>query len=178
MGDSAVLCQAVLTITLSMAVITDLRSHRIYNWLTVPTITLGLLLNSFTAGVPGFLFALGGVGVASLSLFLFTLGAMGAGDVKLLGVVGALMGPYFTLCCLLSTAILGGILGVVYAAKRGALTHTVRNALIGGHVCAVLHAPEELQGMALTSKAGKMPYAPAIALGVLSVVLLRARGIL
>lgn len=165
-------------ITLCIAVITDLRSHRIYNWLTFPAIALGLLLNSFAARSPGFLFALGGLGIACLSLILFALGAMGAGDVKLLGAVGALMGPHFAFWSLLGTAILGGVLGVIYAIKRGALAHTVRNALVGGHVCAVLNSPEELRGMALTSKAGKMPYAPAIALGVLSVFLLRAMGVL
>jgi prepilin peptidase CpaA len=174
---STTLCQIALGIILLIAVVTDIRSHRIYNWLTFPAIALGLLLNSLGTGLPGLFFALGGIGVASLSIVLFLLGAMGAGDVKLLGAVGALMGPHFTLWALLCTAILGGVLGVVYAVRKGALRHTIQNAIVGGHLCATLHAPEELRGMALTSKVGKMPYAPAIALGVLSVVLLKSLGV-
>jgi prepilin peptidase CpaA len=173
------LCWGILAAILLIAVVTDLRSHRIYNWLTFPAIALGLLIHTVEAGLPGMGFALGGIAVASLSLILFALGAMGAGDVKvkLLGAVGTLMGPHFTAWTLLCTAILGGVLGVVYAARHGALGHTLKNALIGGHVCATLHAPEQLRGMALTSKVGKMPYAPAIALGVLSVLLLKYLGV-
>lgn len=178
MDKSAMLTQGLLAATLLIAVITDLRSHRIYNWLTFPAMAIGLLLHTFSAGLPGLLFALGGLGVACLALVLFILGAMGAGDVKLLGAVGALMGAHFTLWTLLWTAILGGVLGVVYALRRGALKHTVHNAIVGGHVCAVLGTSENLRGMAQTSKAGRMPYAPAIALGVLSTVLLMNLGIL
>lgn len=178
MDISASLCQAALAAALGIAVITDLRSHRIYNWLTFPAILIGLLLNSLGSGLPGLLFAVGGIAVAALSLVLFLLGAMGAGDVKLLVAVGALMGPHFAGWTLLCTAIVGGLLGVVYAARRGALSHTVRNAIIGGHVCMALQSPEELRGMALTSKVGKMPYAPAIALGALTVVTLKVLGII
>jgi prepilin peptidase CpaA len=177
MDISATLCQTVLGTALLIAVITDLRSHRIYNGLTFPTIALGLVLNSLGAGIPGLFFALGGIAAAFLSLPLFLLGAMGAGDVKLLLAVGALMGPHFTLWTLLCTGIAGGVLGVAYAIRRGALVHTLKNAIVGGHVCATLRSPEQLQGMALTSKVGKMPYAPAIALGVLSVLLLKYFGV-
>jgi prepilin peptidase CpaA len=178
MDNSVTLAQGLLAATLLIAVITDLRSHRIYNWLTFPMLAAGLLVHTMTDGLPGLQFALGGLGVACLSLVLFILGAMGAGDVKLLGVVGALMGAHFTLWTLLWTAILGGALGVVYALRRGALKHTLHNALVGGHVCTVLGTTENLQGMAQTSKVGRMPYAPAIALGVLSTVLLTNLGIL
>src|SRR5262249_35063142 len=137
-----------------------------------------LLLHTLSAGLPGLLFALGGLGIACVALILFILGAMGAGDVKLLGAVGALMGAHFTFWALLCTAILGGILGVAYALRRGALKHTIRNALVGGHVCAVLGTSENLRGMAQTSKVGRMPYAPAIALGVLCTAFLMNRGFL
>lgn len=173
-----ILCKTVLAVALVIAVVTDLRSHRIYNWLTFPTIALGLLLNTLGSGVSGTLFALGGLAVSALSLALFLLGAMGAGDVKMLAAIGTLMGPHFTIWTLLWTAILGGVLGAVYALRKGALGYTFRNAIIGGHVCAVLNSPEELKGMALTSKVGKMPYAPAIALGVSMVVLLQYLGII
>lgn len=170
------LTQGLLAAILLIAVVTDLRSQRIYNWLTFPAIASGLLLHALSTGVPGLLFALGGIGAASLALLLFLLGAMGAGDVKLLGAVGALMGAHFTLWAIVCTAILGGILGVGYALRRGALKHTLHNALVGGHVCTVLGSSENLRGMAQTSKAGRMPYAPAIALGAVCTALLMHLG--
>ena len=170
---------AILTGALLVAVYTDLKSHRIYNWLTFPTILIGILLHALTGGGHGLFFAFGGIAVASLALLLCLFsGAMGAGDVKLLWAVGALAGPAFTAWTLLFTAIAGGVCGILYAAQRGVLTHTLRNAMVGGHALTDSRSPEALQGMALTSKAGKMPYAPAIALGVALVALLSHAGIL
>jgi prepilin peptidase CpaA len=179
MHSPTLVIQGILIVTLLIAVTTDLIAHKIYNWLTFPVILLGLALNGWRDGGAGLLFALGGIGVASLALLLFLLaGAMGAGDVKLLWAVGALTGPIFTFWALLGTAIAGGALGLLYAASRGELAHTARNALVGGHVLTTLGSADSLQGMARTSRVGKMPYAPAIALGVAAVALLRHLGAL
>lgn len=179
MHNATPVIQGLLIVMLLIAVTTDLITHKIYNWLTFPMILLGLALNGWRDGGAGLLFALGGIGVASLALLLFLLaGAMGAGDVKLLWAVGALTGPIFTFWTLLSTAIAGGALGLLYAANRGELAHTARNALVGGHVFTALGSADSLQGMARTSRVGKMPYAPAIALGVAAVALLCHLGML
>lgn len=167
----------LLAIVLTIAVVTDIRTRKIYNWLTFPAILLGIVFNAWEHGWPGMLFSLEGVGVACLSLVLFALlGGMGAGDVKLLWAVGAMMGPGFTVWALLFTTLAGGVIGILFAARRGVLGFTIKNALTGGHVFAAVQSPDSLKGMANASKAGKIAYAPAIALGVIAAALAIQHG--
>ena len=59
------------------------------------------------------LWSLAGTGVGLLSLLpLYAIGGMGAGDVKLMAGVGAWLGPWLTLWSFVSTALVGGLLGV------------------------------------------------------------------
>ena len=51
----------------------------------------------------------------------FALGGMGAGDVKLMGVVGALKGPEFVWVAFLASAMAGGILAIGEMLKSGQL---------------------------------------------------------
>jgi prepilin peptidase CpaA len=50
---------------------------------------------------------------------LFALRAMGGGDVKLFAAVGAFLGPAAFLSAFVASAIVGGVLGIAYAVKRG-----------------------------------------------------------
>jgi prepilin peptidase CpaA len=158
----------VLALVLLIAVVTNLRKQKIYNWLTLPAIVVGAAVNGIVSGWHGLLFSVEGIAVGSAWLLLFILrGATGAGDVKLLMAVGAFMGPLFTGWTLLYCALAGGVLAVFYALRRGVLGHTVKNALLGAHVLATVQSPDSLKSMADLSKAGKMPQAPAIAMGVI-----------
>lgn len=151
-----------LAILLALATVCDIRTHRIPNPLALAGLVLGLVGHGWRGGAPGLLLSLEGLAVAGLALLPYALGGLGAGDVKLLGAVGALMGPQFLLWTLLGTVLAGGLLGLVWAARRGVLRKTVNNALLGLHL---LHARAGISALASTSQAGKMPLAPAIALG-------------
>ena len=74
-------------------------------------------------------------------LLLYAVRAFGAGDVKLLMAVGALMGPSFLLWTLLGAVCAAGLLALVSVVRRGQF---------------------ELPPL---SKARRMPFAPAVALG-------------
>jgi prepilin peptidase CpaA len=156
-----------LAVLLLISVVTDLRTQKIYNWVTFPGILAGIILNGIFSGGHGILFAFEGIAVGMAWIILILLRGSGFGDLKLIYTVGAFMGPAFTAWTLLYTAISGGVLGIIYALRRRVLGHTVKNALLGAHVFAAVQSPEGLQGMVEQSKAGKMAYAPAIALGVL-----------
>jgi prepilin peptidase CpaA len=85
---------AALLVLLATASAIDLRSRRIPNLLNGLGLLLAFALASAEAGSPGTWTALQGAGLG-LAIFLpmFVLRAVGAGDVKLMTVVGALVGP-------------------------------------------------------------------------------------
>jgi len=153
-----------LLILLALASACDIRSHRIPNALSFAGLGLGLAWHGWQGGGSGLLLSLEGVAVACLALLPYALGGLGAGDVKLLGAVGALMGPVFLLWTLPGAVLAGGLLALAWAARRGALRETARNVLFGLHL---LGARAGLGALASASQAGKMPLAPAIALGAL-----------
>jgi prepilin peptidase CpaA len=64
-----------------------------------------------------------------LALFMpfFALRGLGAGDVKLLGALGAWLGPSIVIYVAFYSAIAGGVLGVVVALKASYLRTALRN---------------------------------------------------
>lgn len=89
-----VLATALVTV-LVVAVVVDLRSSRIPNWLTFPAMGFALAAHTWLTGVHGTLFSLAGLGAGfGLLLLVYLAGGIGAGDVKLMAAVGAMVGPY------------------------------------------------------------------------------------
>jgi Flp pilus assembly protein protease CpaA len=75
---------------LSIAVVTDVRSRRVHNLVTLPLILFGLLYHTAQTGIPGLLQSVAAVVMAvSLLLVPYLLGGMGAGDMKLLAGIAA-----------------------------------------------------------------------------------------
>ena len=166
--------ESVLGVTLLGACATDVRWRRIPNALTLPALLLGLALAGWQGGAPGLGHALAGASVASLALLAYAGRMLGAGDVKLLGAVGALTGAPFMLWTLLGTALAGGLLALGWAARRGGLTDALRQTALGGQA---LLATRSTAGLAAGSWGRRMPYAPAIALGVLTAIGMRHWGV-
>ena len=108
-----------LTILLTaLAAFVDFRSRKIPNWLTVPAFVAGLTLRTVLLGWPGAKTALEGAGLAlGLLLPLVLLRALGAGDWKLMGAVGAFLGPLMFLFVLLGSILVSGIMAVVEMAR-------------------------------------------------------------
>ena len=101
-----------LAIALLIAIATDLKSRRIYNWLTL-SIALAAPLYWWSSGLafwPGVAIQLGaGIGVFMACYLFFALGQMGGGDVKLLGAL-ALWIPFDRLPALVvMMAVIGWI---------------------------------------------------------------------
>ena len=103
-----------------VALITDLKSGRIFNWLTFPLLLVGLAYGVATGGPQGLLQSLSGVGVGLLLFaWIFWLGHMGGGDVKLLIGFGAWVGPKETVEIALVAVLLGGALALLQLLIRG-----------------------------------------------------------
>jgi prepilin peptidase CpaA len=112
-----------------VAAVYDLLYRRIPNWLTIGGVLTGIVLNAFLyRGWPGLRLSLLGLAVGFASYFvLYSLRAMGAGDVKLMGAIGALVGVRDWFGIFLLTAIVGGIAGLAMVAARGRLKKTLWN---------------------------------------------------
>jgi prepilin peptidase CpaA len=137
----------------SIGAIIDLGSRRIPNWLTVTTFVFGLLLNAWLHGVGGLVGALAGAALGlALLLPFYAIGAMGAGDVKLLGALGAVLGPQLLVTVAIYAAIAGGVLSLAILLGRGRLMLALSEIVV--------------QHRVPTRSGATAPYGVAIAAGV------------
>lgn len=120
-----------ITLVAFVALVTDLKFRKIYNWLTLPAMLIGLVLSFFTAGFSGVLYGLLGM-VISLVTFgwMWGIGILGAGDVKLLMAFAALSGAaaaagrsgvMFSVDLSLLSLFVGGALAFLLLAFKGRL---------------------------------------------------------
>ena len=108
-----------LLAVLLVSSVTDLAWRRIPNALLLPALVLALALQASGGGLEGVLSACAGLLVGLMFLMpLHLMGGMGAGDVKLLAVVGAFLGPWGATVAGVATLIAGGIMGIAYIAWR------------------------------------------------------------
>lgn len=114
--------------TVLIAAVYDLRDRRIPNWVCFAALLLGVFGNVLLLGMGGALSSLEGIGLAMLIyLPLYLLKGMGAGDVKLMMAIGAAVGPLGRLQIFAITAVVGGILGLIFAFWRKRLFETLWN---------------------------------------------------
>ena len=121
--------EVVLIVLVLAAAVYDVRYRRIPNWISVSGAAIGLALNAFLyRGVPGLLFSLKGLALGFGAYFLlYAIRAMGAGDVKLMGAVGSLVGWEDWFAIFLVTAVLGGVLALIVVVARGRVKKTFWN---------------------------------------------------
>ncbi len=155
----------VLFVTLLTAGFVDLFHHRIPNALLGAALVYALLFTAAASGVGGILLSLAGLAVGlAMLLPLYLLGGVGAGDVKLLGLVGAYLGPANTVIAGLAMFVAGGILAVLHICRRALRRDRDRrvspNPGPAGSVAA----------RAAVRKKITFAYAPAIGVGVIIAV--------
>lgn len=104
----------ILCLVLLVAAISDLKSQRIPNYLTLPSALLAIAMHTTQTGWNGFLFSvLGMLAGTGLLLIPYIMGGMGAGDAKLLGAVGAFLGAKEVFIAFLMIALLGGVYAIL-----------------------------------------------------------------
>lgn len=117
----------MLVFTLT-AGLTDWRSRKIPNWLTLPGIMSGITVHAILNGWRGAGFSLLGIAVALLLLMpLVFMRGLGAGDWKLMGVVGAFLGWKLFLFVLLGSIFAAGLMAAVQVCRAGRITETLKN---------------------------------------------------
>lgn len=97
---------AMVLLFTSAAVLSDLRTRRIPNWLTVSSLALALVTHSVHGRLDGLVFSLLGFAAGFGVLFLLWLvGGGGGGDVKMMAALGAWLGWKLTLAVFLGSAV-------------------------------------------------------------------------
>jgi prepilin peptidase CpaA len=117
-----------LVVLMAVACWTDVRTRKIKNWLTFPTMLLGIALALFSAvpwaGVAGLFLCL------AVCVPLWRIGpVLSAGDVKMLMAAGALLGPEHGVRAVLFTVALGlpaGLVALAVAGRLGGIGQVLR----------------------------------------------------
>lgn len=122
---------AVQFVSLGLAAIAcgwDLRTRRIPQLLTLGGALAGVVYHLVTGGWQGGVGSLAGWAVG-IAIFLapFALGGLGAGDVKLLGAIGAWLGAGPVIWVALYTGVAGGVLALTIAVAGGYFTQAMAN---------------------------------------------------
>jgi prepilin peptidase CpaA len=128
----------VLLLVFGVALWHDIRSRRIPNQLIVLGSLAGFLLHmllppgsglfSIPVGSQGIVFSVSGFVLGLLLLLPFyAIRTLGAGDVKLMALVGAFIGPWGVMGAALLTMLVGGALALVVAAWKRQLLQVIVN---------------------------------------------------
>lgn len=154
----------ILGLVLLISCISDIKSRRILNVVTLPAILIGILFYTITLGYDGFLFSGKGflVGLGVL-LIPYLLGGMGAGDVKLMAAIGALTGKTFTFHAFIFTGIIGGIIALVLIIKSKGFMNSIKSFFFS-----IFFLKSNLGTMVVNQKKNEsitFPYGVAIVLG-------------
>lgn len=166
--------QVVVLVLGTIACWCDLRTRRIPNLLTFGGAAAGLIYATAVQGWPGFLASAGGW-LTGIAVFLpfFLLGGMGAGDIKLVGCIGAWLGPQAALWVSLYTALAGGVMAIGIGLATGYFGQALLNVMrLLSHWRFVGLRP--LPDLTLEGTRGpRLPYALPIAVGVVVAIWLR-----
>lgn len=173
----------ILMLLLAAAAVSDYRIHRIPNWLVMSGALFGVIYNTVLAPYPHatILFPLAGLGLGLLLFLpLYLVRAMGAGDVKLLAMVGAFLGPGDTFLAALASMIVGGVLSIVFVLVRGTARRMFHNlgSLFQLGVLSVAGGSKPNLRIGANTSAGKLPYGVAIAIGTIGYLITDQLGFL
>jgi prepilin peptidase CpaA len=131
---------------------------------------VGVMANAAAGGWPGAKSAFAGAALGLLLLLpLVVIRSLGAGDWKLVGALGAFLGPEPLLRVLAVAIVVAGVMGIALAIYKGRLRETLVNM---GHMLAAFFTLR-LPGPALTlenPQALKVPFGVAAAVAAIAYV--------
>jgi prepilin peptidase CpaA len=108
----------------------DVRYRRIPNVLVLATLLAGVSVNTAFGGFHGMLTSLEGFGLAFFPMLLMHIfGALGAGDVKLFGAVGSVIGVSLVPLTFVVVVMLGALLAIYTMFRSGTVLSTLHGVL-------------------------------------------------
>lgn len=180
----------LLLMLVSLSAAFDAKERRIPNKITFMGIIVGLLFNLITGGWTGLLNSFLGL-LAGIAIFFipFAVGGIGAGDVKLMGAIGALMGWRFSIETAIYSALVGGVMVLVYLVYTRKMRDTLSGMLMAlvqflnriiqkrGYSETFMKAEQTFWRNGHEYKKIYIPYGVAIAGGAVLVLLAYSKGI-
>ena len=162
-------CYYVLAAMLVTAAYTDVRYHKIPNWLTYPGVLVGLAGHTIGGGLTGqgpLELGLAGSAAGLAAGFLpllaaWLLGGIGGGDAKVMGAVGARTGWRFTLAAMLYGLVIAALMAVVVMVAKRVTRRTLRRV---GRFFVLLFVPGGLTDPA-TEDSPRVPFGLALCIG-------------
>jgi prepilin peptidase CpaA len=167
----SILAESVLGGVVVAGAVTDLQTGKIPNWLTMPAMAAGLVINSF-AGI-GLAKALYGL-LAGLGVYFlfFAIGFRGAGDAKLMGAVGAFVGWPQVIVVMIVVALLGAVAALGLALRQGILAPLLSNtASLAADILRLRWREVQQRSDFRAPGSLRMCHGPVIAAGTLLVIL-------
>jgi len=174
------LIAAIAVVFIVACCVVDARTRRIPNVLSASAMLAGVGLNTAYFGISGLGVSLGGLlAAAAVLLPAFAAGGIGAGDVKMMGAIGALLGPQLALAGLGLGMIFGGLIMLVHLARRGRLQEKLGSTWAMVASAALARSVEPLRAPAADANAVALPYSVPLGLGTVAVLIfLGIRGTL
>lgn len=163
-NNLAIIIEAVLIPLAVLITYYDVRYRRIPNAFVLGALGSGLAANTIYNGPRGLFSSITGcvVGLGLMLILRFFTG-LGAGDVKLFGAIGAVIGVQLVLPTFLIIVLAGGILAVHSMLSAGTVRHTMLRVW---HLFAGKHAVSQIVEPALASVSRQtIPYGVAITFG-------------
>lgn len=109
----------------------DIKYRKIFNFLTLPFLAIGILFSIYAGGIDGVIFSLQGVLTGfSILLLPFLGGWVGAGDVKFLAAAGSFLGSGSTLFSTFIGLVLFGVVAIIYICAKGKLFMFIRQMFV------------------------------------------------
>ena len=147
---------------------TDWRSRKIPNWLTVTGLVAGVALNSYAYGWEGAKSSLEGAGLALVLLLpVVILRGLGAGDWKLMGAVGAFLGPESFLVVLIVSVLVAGVMAIVQMIRARRVVRTLKNLVVLVHGFIIFGLRPNPNVSLDDPESLKLPFGIAAAIGTL-----------
>ena len=157
---------------------TDWRSRRIPNWLTVPGLILGVVVNTYLFRLQGTKQSLLGAALGLGILLPFVLlRSLGAGDWKLVGAIGAFLGPAHLIAVLFAALIVAGVMALVLIVYKGRVRQTMANMAHMVTSIFTLHLPGPAVSLD-NPESLKVPFGVAVAVAVILYSAQQAWGVL
>lgn len=171
----------LLACLLVAAAVIDLRQRRIPNLLVLSGLLIAFAGHLIFPSDIGWRRAVYGMVLGfSVLLPFYLLRGMAAGDVKLMAMVGAFLGPQLTLMAIVMTFLVGGVWAVLVISRSHAWSGVLANLRNLAHSAVKRNQGQPAASLSLatgSTSVGRIPYGAVIAVGTGAALLAVRHGV-